>query len=47
MFRMRKGTHSTIESLLPKLEEEQLLRGIDYFDALLVDVPRERLRFPG
>lgn len=42
---VRKGTHSTIESLLPKLSEEQLLKGIDYFDAMLVDVPRDRLRF--
>lgn len=43
---VRKGTYSTIDSLFPKLTEEQLLRGIDYFDALLVDVPRERLRRP-
>ena len=44
---VRKGTHSTIENLLPKLGEEQLLRGVDYFDALLVDVPRDRLRVIG
>lgn len=42
---VRKGTYSTIESLLPKLSEEQLLRGVDYFDSLLVDVPHERIRF--
>ena len=41
---VRKGTHSTIENLLPKLSEEQLIKGIDYFDSLLVDVPRARLR---
>lgn len=41
---VRKGTHSTIENLLPKLNEEQLLKGVEYFDSLLVDVPRERLR---
>lgn len=41
---VRKGTHSTIENLLPKLSEEQLIKGIDYFNALLIDVPHERLR---
>ena len=41
---VRKGTHSTIDGLLPKLSEEQLLKGINYFDSLLIDVPRERLR---
>lgn len=41
---VRKGTHSTIENLLPKLNEEQLVKGIDYFDSLLVDVPREHIR---
>lgn len=41
---VRKGTHSTIDNLLPKLNEEQLIKGIEYFDSLLIDVPRERLR---
>lgn len=44
---VRKGTHSTIENLLPKLSEEQFLGGVEYFDSLLTDVPKERLRFPG
>lgn len=44
---VRKGTYSTIESLLPKLSEEQLLRGVEYFDSLLVDVPHEKLRVVG
>lgn len=43
---VRKGTHSTIESLMPKLSEEQFLGGVEYFDSLLTDVPRDRLRFP-
>jgi hypothetical protein len=41
---VRKGTHSTIESLIPKLDEDQLLKGIDYFDSLLIDVAPERQR---
>jgi hypothetical protein len=41
---VRKGTHSTIENLLPKLTEDQLLKGIEYFDALLIDVEQQHLR---
>lgn len=43
---VRKGTHSTIENLLPKLTEEQLLKGIEYFDSMLIDVPKQHLRTP-
>lgn len=43
---VRKGTHSTIESLLPKLNEQQLLQGVDYFGSLLIDVPKEHIREP-
>ncbi|MFZ5723556.1 MAG: hypothetical protein ACOY33_07825 [Pseudomonadota bacterium] len=43
---VRKGSHSTIDNLFPKLSEEQLAKGVDYFDALLIDVPRAHLREP-
>lgn len=43
---VRKGSHSTIDSLFPKLSDEQLIKGVDYFDALLVDVPKQHIRTP-
>lgn len=43
---VRKGAYSTIDGLFPKLSEEQLIKGVDYFDSMLIDVPREHIRTP-
>lgn len=43
---VRKGSYSTIDSLLPRLSDEQLMGGVDYFDAMLIDVPKQHIRVP-
>ncbi len=43
---VRKGSYSTLENLLPKLSDDQLMGGVDYFDSMLIDVPTQHIRTP-
>lgn len=43
---VRKGAYATIDSLFPKLSEAQLIKGVDYFDSMLINVPPEHIRTP-
>lgn len=43
---VHKASHSAINHLFPKLTDEQLIKGVDYFDGLLIDVQQADLRTP-